>query len=133
MAGMTTQPMTNVPVVFHYARCSTCRKARRWLEAHEISVRWVDIVASPPSRDQLLEAIQRSGQPVGKFFNTSGQSYQRGGFAARRKTMDESECVEALAADGKLIRRPLVLAPDFALVGFRPDAWAEAWGVPAAP
>jgi len=66
---------------------------------------------------------------VQKLFNTSGQSYRQGGFKEKLKTMSQDEALRALAADGKLIKRPLVLGDGFALVGFREDEWREALGV----
>ena len=86
----------------------------------------VDIVDAPPSRDALAGVVERGELEVGKLFNTSGQSYRQGDFKARRATMTTDECVDALAADGKLIKRPLVLASGVALAGFREPAWAEA-------
>ena len=113
-------------VVYHYPRCSTCVKARRWLEAAGVPFTLVDIVDAPPSRDALAGVVERGELEVGKLFNTSGQSYRQGDFKARRATMTTDECVDALAADGKLIKRPLVLASGVALAGFREPAWSEA-------
>jgi arsenate reductase len=111
--------------VFHYPGCSTCRKARAWLEAQGIEAKWVHIVESPPSVELLAQAVGDSGEPISKFFNTSGRSYREGNFRERRATMDERACLEALAADGKLIRRPLAAWPGGALVGFNAARWHE--------
>ncbi|MFK7989934.1 MAG: arsenate reductase family protein [Sandaracinaceae bacterium] len=113
--------------VFHYPKCSTCRKALKWLDAQGIEVDAVDIVDKPPSKTALKRYHKTSGLPVRRFFNTSGQSYRNGGFKAKLETMSDAEKFEALAADGKLIKRPLVVGDDFVLVGFKEDAYAEAF------
>ena len=110
--------------VFHYPKCSTCKKAIRWLEARGIEVRLVDIVEKPPSASKLKLALKQSGQPVAKFFNTSGQSYRSGGFKARLAGMSEADALAALASDGKLIKRPLIFGDGFVLVGFRETDYA---------
>ncbi len=112
--------------VFHYAGCSTCRKARQWLEAHGIEHELVEIVAHPPSVAQLRRAQKLADLPVRKLFNTAGQSYRQGDFKTRLPQMSEADALSALAADGKLVKRPLLLGEDVALVGFRPDDWASA-------
>ena len=109
--------------VFHYPGCSTCRKARAWLEAQGIAAEWVHIVEAPPTADRLAQAVRDSGEAISKFFNTSGRSYREGNFRERRASMDERACLEALAADGKLIRRPLALWPGGALVGSGAARW----------
>ncbi|MFO7301762.1 MAG: Spx/MgsR family RNA polymerase-binding regulatory protein [Acidobacteriota bacterium] len=112
--------------VYQYPKCSTCRKALKWLDSRGIAYRTVDIVADPPLAATLERLLRRSGLPVAKFFNTSGQSYRAGNFRERLASMTEAEACAALAADGKLIKRPLVDAPNAVLVGFDADAWAEA-------
>lgn len=111
--------------VYHYAACSTCKKARKWLDAHDVGYTAIDIVSEPPSKATLARLHERSGLPLSKFFNTSGQSYRNGGFKDKLKTMSEEEALAALAADGKLIKRPLVDGGDFALVGFNEAQYAE--------
>jgi len=112
-------------MVYHYPKCSTCRKALAWLDARKVPHERVDIVATPPSKAELRRALKLSGLPVKKLFNTSGQSYREGRFGERLASMSEAEAIDALAADGKLIKRPLVLAEDFALVGFDAAAYRE--------
>jgi arsenate reductase (glutaredoxin) len=109
--------------VYHYAKCSTCRKARAFLDRKGVAYDAIDIVLEPPSQKQLKEAMKRSGLPIKKMFNTSGQSYREGKFGERLPALSESEALAALAADGKLIKRPLVLGEDFALVGFDEAAY----------
>ena len=109
--------------VYHYAKCSTCRKARAFLDKKGVEYQAVDIVLEPPSQKQLKDAMKKSGLPIKKMFNTSGQSYRDGKFGERLPNLSEAEALAALAADGKLIKRPLVLGDDFALVGFDEPAY----------
>ena len=106
------------PTVFQYPKCSTCRKALAYLDAQGVAYESIDIVQRPPSRTQLAAALKQSGLPVKRFFNTSGQSYRDGKFGERLPEMSERDALDALAADGKLIKRPLVLGKGFVLVGF---------------
>jgi len=113
------------PKVYQYPKCSTCRKALSFLEKNGVEFDSVDIVAAPPSKKTLKDALRLSGLPVTKLFNTSGQSYREGKFGERLKTMSEAQALDALAADGKLIKRPLVLGADYALVGFDEAAYEK--------
>jgi arsenate reductase (glutaredoxin) len=113
------------PLVFQYPTCSTCRNALAYLNEHGVEYDSVDIVEEPPSRAQLGAALKQSGLPVKRFFNTAGQSYRDGNFGERLPKMTESEALDALAADGKLIKRPLVLGGDYVLVGFNASEYAE--------
>lgn len=117
--------------VYHYPNCSTCKKALQWLSQQGIAVEALHIVEQTPDAATLSAAIQRSGLPFRRFFNTSGQSYRQGGFSARIGDMSVEDAAAALAADGMLIKRPLVIANDFILVGFKEDEWASAFGVSA--
>lgn len=112
--------------VYQYPKCGTCRKALKWLDQQAIDYRSIDIVASPPSRSQLQQILKRSGVPLKALFNTSGESYRQGGFKDKLATLTQSEALAALAADGKLIKRPLVVGDDFALVGFDEASYARA-------
>ncbi|MFV8752170.1 Spx/MgsR family RNA polymerase-binding regulatory protein [Nannocystaceae bacterium ST9] len=113
-------------VVYQYPNCSTCRKALKWLDAQGIDHRAIDLVATPPSAAVLGQVLERSGLELRKLFNVSGQSYREGGWKERIATIGRAEALAALAADGKLIKRPIALADELALVGFDPDAWAAA-------
>jgi arsenate reductase len=114
--------------VFHYPKCDTCRKALKWLDERGIAHTRVDIVEHPPSVAKLEKAMKLAGVELRKLFNTTGQSYRGGGWKDKLATIARAEALEALAADGKLIKRPLVLARDFALIGFDPSAWAKKLG-----
>ena len=111
--------------VFSYSRCSTCRKALAWLDANNFNYEVVDITASPPSKEVLALAFERLGLRQ-RLFNTSGQSYRALG-ADVVKAMNDDDALAALAADGRLIKRPFVALPsgDF-LVGFKPEDWSQA-------
>jgi arsenate reductase len=112
--------------VYHYPKCSTCRNALRWLDAHAIQHQRVDIVQAPPSAAQLGRALERSGAPLARLFNTSGQSYREGNYKERLKTMSRAEALAALAADGKLIKRPLVVSAELVLIGFDEEEYGSA-------
>ena len=109
--------------LYHYPNCSTCKRARKWLEAAGVHVELIDIVKTPPSASGLQAAINASGLPLKRFFNTSGQSYRAGNFRARLPDMSRDEQIAALAADGKLIKRPLLVGAATVLVGFREADW----------
>jgi arsenate reductase (glutaredoxin) len=112
--------------LYSYPRCATCRKAIRWLQDEGIEVELLDITLTPPGRREL-ELAWGTLQPPGRLFNTSGQSYRSLG-AATARAMTEGEAIAALAADGRLIRRPFLVRTDgsLVLVGFDPQLWAEA-------
>lgn len=112
-------------LVYQYPKCGTCRKALKFLDAAGVDFRAKDIVETPPSKANIKKAHKLSGLSINKLFNTSGQSYRNGGFKEKLKTMTSDEALSALVADGKLIKRPLVLGDGFALVGFREDEWRQ--------
>ena len=109
--------------VYHYPQCSTCKKALKWLAAHDVSIELIDIVKHPPSKRELGAALANGDLPLKKLFNTSGLSYREGKFGDRLATMSKAEALDALAADGKLIKRPLLIGKDLALVGFDEAAY----------
>lgn len=114
--------------VYRYPKCGTCRKALAWLDDRGVTYEAVDIVHSPPSRAELEELYRRSGLPIRKLFNTSGVSYREGGYGKRLPHMSEAEALDALARDGKLIKRPIVVAPRAVLVGFDEASYAKLVG-----
>ena len=103
--------------VYQYSKCSTCRKALKWLDGRGVSYDSVDIVTLPPKKAELMRAL-KSGVPLKKLFNTSGQSYREGGWSEKLGKVTEAQALEALASDGKLVKRPFILAGDAILVGF---------------
>jgi arsenate reductase len=112
--------------IWHYPGCDTCRRARKWLASNELDVTLVHIVEAPPDVAALGDLWRRSGLPLRKWFNTSGRSYRGGGFKDRLPNMTEDEQLAALAADGKLIKRPVLDTGSAVLVGFNESTWAEA-------
>ncbi len=114
------------PRFYGYAGCATCRKARRWLQERQISVEEVDITTTPPSLVELRQAWEALPDPR-RLFNTSGASYRALG-AAAVKAMPPVQALAALAADGRLIRRPfLITAEGSVLTGFDPARWEQAF------
>ncbi|MGM0574584.1 MAG: arsenate reductase family protein [Myxococcota bacterium] len=111
--------------IYQYPRCGTCRKALKWLEARSVPYEKVDIVENPPSEATLRDIWERSGQPIKKLFNTSGMSYRKGNWKERLKAVSDDEALSALAADGKLIKRPIVVANGSVLIGFKQQEWVE--------
>ncbi|MFM2079962.1 MAG: hypothetical protein RLZZ219_644 [Cyanobacteriota bacterium] len=115
--------------LYSYAACGTCRKALQWLAQQGFSVgagtlELVDITTTPPAPDELRLAFERLGRK--RLFNTSGQSYRSLG-AATVAAMDDDRALQALAADGRLIKRPFAITPaGVPLVGFRAEEWSAA-------
>lgn len=109
-----------------YPKCSTCRRARAWLDAHGISYVDRHIVEQPPTAAELAEWQPRSGLPVRRFFNTSGMVYREQGIKAKLDAgLSDEEAFEFLAANGMLVKRPILVGEDFVLVGFREPEWRE--------
>jgi arsenate reductase len=125
--AQATKTRSGGPVrVYQYAACGTCKKALKWLGAHGVAYESVPIVESPPSLAELTELVKKSGLPARKWINTSGGSYRalvqsRGKEAV--ETLGERELLALLAADGKMIKRPVVIAGDHVLVGFVEEAY----------
>lgn len=110
-----------------YPKCTTCKKAKKWLDEH--GVEYVDrhIVEDNPAAAELAEWHERSGLPLRRFFNTSGMKYRELGIKAKLDAgMTDEEAYELLATDGMLVKRPLIVADSVVLTGFKEDAWAEA-------
>ncbi|MBK8171154.1 MAG: Spx/MgsR family RNA polymerase-binding regulatory protein [Sandaracinaceae bacterium] len=112
---------------YEYAACDTCRKAKKWLTAHDVKFTAIPIVDAPPSREELVRFIKKSGLPARRWINTSGQSY-RALIAKHGKEAIESwsddKLIGELAKDGKLIKRPVLITAQKVLVGFREAEYA---------
>jgi len=108
--------------LYSYPRCGTCRKALSWLRSHELSAEPIDITLQPPDLDELRLGLQQLGRR--RLFNTSGQSYRALG-AAAVQAMDDEQALAALAADGKLVKRPFLLHRGRVLTGFHPEEWQQ--------
>ena len=111
-------------IVYEYSKCSTCRKALKFLDAKGVSYETRPIVSAPPSRAELGRMLKLVGD-LRKLFNTSGELYRELKMSEKLKTMGESEALDLLAEHGKLVKRPFVLAGDHGLVGFDEKAWAK--------
>ena len=108
-----------------YPKCSTCQKAKRWLDENNIDYTERHIVETNPTYDELKEWYSKSGLPLKKFFNTSGLLYKEMQLKDKLPTMSEEEQLKLLATDGMLVKRPLVIGKDFVLVGFKESEWSE--------
>lgn len=113
--------------VYHYPRCSTCRKALAWLDRHGVEYRATDIVEQPPDVAVLRRVLETTGLDVKKLFNTSGEVYRQEGYKTKLATLTEPEALAALAANGKLIKRPLIVTDHGALVGYDEGKYASHW------
>src|SRR5690606_22339262 len=113
---------------YHYPACRTRKKALKWLDAHGVAHERVHTVGSPPTAAVLRKALKRSGRPITTLLNTPDVSYREGGLPGRLPGRSEDEALAAVAADGKLVKRPLLLGDGFALVGFREPEYAERFG-----
>lgn len=108
-----------------YPKCTTCQKAKKWLEANEITYTQRHIAEENPSVAELKSLHAKSGLPLKKFFNTSGQLYRSLELKDKLPKMTEEEMLALLATDGMLVKRPLLMGDDFTLVGFKEVEWAE--------
>ena len=108
-----------------YPKCTTCQKAKKWLEENEIPFVLRDIKTQNPSAEELAKWHTKSGLPLKKFFNTSGLLYKSMELKTKLPDMTEQEMIALLASDGMLVKRPLLIADDFVLVGFKESAWTE--------
>ncbi|EIJ80653.1 YusI [Bacillus methanolicus PB1] len=112
---------------YWYPKCSTCRKAKKWLEDHNVTFKEIHIAENPPSRPELEEMIEKSGLELKKFFNTSGQKYRELGLKDKIKTASKDVLLDLLASDGMLIKRPIVTDGNKVTVGFREEEFEKMW------
>ena len=108
-----------------YPKCTTCQKARKWLDENGISYELRDIKTENPAKEELAAWYQQSGLPLRKFFNTSGLLYKSMELKDKLPAMSEDEMLNLLATDGMLVKRPLLVGDDFVLTGFKEDEWAQ--------
>lgn len=106
-----------------YPKCSTCRKAQKWLDEHDVDYDIRDIKTDNPDLAELELWHQASGLPLKKFFNTSGLQYKALGLKDKLPEMSEADQLALLATDGMLVKRPLLVGEDFVLTGFRATEW----------
>ena len=108
-----------------YPKCTTCQKARKWLDDNKIEYEFRDIKLDNPTLDELTEWYKKSGLPLKKFFNTSGLLYKSLDLKNKLSTMSEDEMLNFLASDGMLVKRPLLIGDDVVLVGFKEDEYGK--------
>lgn len=108
-----------------YPKCSTCQKAKAWLEEQNVDFELRDIKVNNPTKEELRAWRQKSGLPLKRFFNTSGLQYKALALKDKLPGMSEEEQLELLATDGMLVKRPLLIGEDFVRVGFRQTEWEE--------
>ncbi len=108
-----------------YTKCSTCRKAKKWLEENNIEFEERHIIDENPSYEELKEWYEKSDLTLNKFFNTSGMKYRELKLKDKRPEMSEDEQLKLLATDGMLVKRPVIVGDDFVLTGFRVKEWEE--------
>ena len=108
-----------------YPKCSTCRKAKNWLDEHNIEYESRHIVEDNPTADEIQAWYEKSGLPLKRFFNTSGKIYRENQLKDKIPEMSEQEQFDILATNGMLVKRPIVVGDDFVLVGFKVKEWEE--------
>ena len=108
-----------------YPKCTTCQRAKKWLDDNNIEYELRDIKLDNPTLEELTEWYKKSGLPIKKFFNTSGLLYKSLDLKNKLTEMSESEMLQLLATDGMLVKRPLLIDDHFVLVGFKENEWLE--------
>ena len=111
--------------VYCYSKCTTCRKALKWLDDNKIEYELLDIKEEHPNEETLRQLHKKSGLPLKRFFNTSGQLYREMELSKKLPNMSEDEMFRLLASDGMLVKRPLLITSDRVLTGFKEETWGE--------
>ncbi|KXH79254.1 arsenate reductase family protein [Sporosarcina sp. HYO08] len=114
-------------IYYGYAKCGTCRKAKKWLEMNGLPFEEVDITKEPPSAATLKNMIETSGLDIKKFFNVSGKKYRELGLKDQLPTMSDEEKIELLSSDGMLLKRPIVASDEKVTVGFKEESFENTW------
>lgn len=112
--------------VYCYDRCSTCKKALKWLDEKGVTYELLDIKGDHPDEASLKAFYEKSGLPLKRFFNTSGMIYREMELSKKLPDMSEEDQIKLLATDGMLVKRPLVIGDDFVLTGFKEAEWEKA-------
>jgi arsenate reductase (glutaredoxin) len=113
---------------YSYPKCGTCRKAKKWLEQHEVSFNEIHIVENAPTKEILTELYKSSGLELKKYFNTSGMKYRELGLKDKIPTATEDELLTILASDGMLVKRPVLTDGTKVTLGFNEKQFEEVWG-----
>ncbi|MEW4285651.1 arsenate reductase family protein [Priestia koreensis] len=112
---------------YSYPKCSTCRKAKKWLDDHEVAYEEIHIIENPPSKEELKSIYETSGFEIKKLFNTSGMKYRELGLKDKVSTASDDELLDLLASDGMLIKRPLLTDGKNVTVGFKEEKFEQVW------
>ena len=110
-------------LLLEYPKCTTCQKAKSWLQAQGVSFETRHIKEARPTREELERWWHLSQLPLKRFFNTSGLLYKSLGLAQKLSTLSEAEQLDLLASDGMLVKRPILITPTAAFLGFKPEVW----------
>lgn len=113
--------------LYAYPNCSTCKKAEKWLKEHNITYDYVHIVEDPPSEEEILSLIEKSGLPGKRFFNTSGKVYRELKLKDVVSQATVEEMAKLLASNGMLIKRPIITDNEKVTVGFKEETLSDAW------
>ncbi|MCY9516678.1 Spx/MgsR family RNA polymerase-binding regulatory protein [Paenibacillus apiarius] len=113
--------------VYEYSKCSTCRKAVKWLQAQGIETELIPLIEQPPTAAELKKLVEMSGLELKKWFNTSGEVYKSMQLKDKLPQLSEEEQLELLSSNGKLIKRPIVTDGKRATVGFREEMFENTW------
>lgn len=117
--------MENMLKFICYPKCTTCQKAKKWLDDNNIEYELRDIKIDNPSLEELTDWYKRSGLPIKRFFNTSGLLYKSLDLKNKLPEMTEDDMLKLLSTDGMLVKRPLLVSDTFVLVGFKADEWND--------
>ncbi|MBR6357677.1 MAG: arsenate reductase family protein [Lachnospiraceae bacterium] len=112
--------------VYCYSKCTTCKKALKWLDDNKVEYKLIDIKENHPDEKILRQLHKKSGLPLKKFFNTSGQLYREMELSKKLPEMSEDDMFKLLASDGMLVKRPLLITPGAVLTGFKEEDWRKA-------
>ncbi|MPM03263.1 Regulatory protein MgsR [bioreactor metagenome] len=108
-----------------YPKCTTCKKAQKWLDDHGVTYEVRNIKDNNPTKDELTDWHTKSKLPIKRFWNTSGQLYRELGLSSKVGGMTEEEQITLLATDGMLVKRPILIGSDFVLMGFKESEWEQ--------
>ena len=118
-----------MPIRFYeYEKCSTCRTARKWLDARGIAYQRIPIRENPPTEAELGEMLRAHGGDLRRLFNTSGGDYKAMHLKERLSELKDTEALELLSMHGNLVKRPFLLGNGHALIGFKPEIWEQSFG-----
>lgn len=115
----------NKPTAICYNKCGTCQKAEKWMKANGVEYDYRPIKEENPTREELKSWLDQSGLPISKFFNTSGLLYKENNMKDKVKTLSEDELLDILASNGMMVKRPILLADNKVLVGFKEEEWVN--------